>query len=253
MAISNCRILTWNVRGIMSSAGSLSKLLDEYNIDFAFIAEHKLREQHKSFFDSVHNDYHAFTLCDASVTPGARCGKGGVAIMYKKERQFSVSLVDIQLNGRILGIKIDQQQIRPIYAFSVYMPSVNYSYEEYSECFEYLQNLYETFSELGSVLFLGDFNCDINSTVETDIRLKKFLSFLEITDMSTVPLHGQFTFRPTRKTLDYVIMSRDQHTSILRNVAINQDICTVSDHLPIFTSLIAENITFNVEQNSYVA
>lgn len=62
MAASVCRILTWNVRGIMSSAGSLSKLLDIYEIDFAFISEHKLRNEHKVFLDSVHRNYRAITL-----------------------------------------------------------------------------------------------------------------------------------------------------------------------------------------------
>ena len=49
MASTVCRILTWNVRGIMSSAGSLSKLLDDKNIDIAFISEHKLRDS-KTYF-----------------------------------------------------------------------------------------------------------------------------------------------------------------------------------------------------------
>ena len=45
-----CSILTRNVRGIMSSASSLSKLLDSHNIDFAFISEHKLPNEHNTFF-----------------------------------------------------------------------------------------------------------------------------------------------------------------------------------------------------------
>ena len=145
----------------MSSAGSLSKLLDTYEIDFAFISEHKLRKQHDVFLDSVHSNYHAFTLCDSSTVQGARCGKEGVAVMYKKTCQFSVSPLDIQINDRILGVKIDQNDALQIYAFSVYMPSVNYSTEDFKECFAFLQNLYDTFSAYGTVLFLGDFNCDI--------------------------------------------------------------------------------------------
>ena len=157
---------TWNVRGIMSSAGSLSKLLDLHAIDFAFISEHKLRNEHKTFLDSVHNNYRAITLCDTSITPGSRCGKGGVAILYKKECQFSVSHLDIQFNDRILGIKIEQRNSIAIYAFSVYMSSVNYSIEEFHECIDYLENINETFSELGTVVFLGDFNCDMQKKMQ---------------------------------------------------------------------------------------
>ena len=163
MAASVCRILTWNVRGIMSSAGSLSKLLDIHDIDFAFISEHKLRNEHKSFLDSVHSNCRAITVCDTSIPQGTRCGKGGVAIMYKKECQFSVSHLDIQLNDRILGVRIDQRHSRTLYAFSIYMymPSVNYSVDEFHECIDYLENIYETFSEMGTVIFLVDFNCDM--------------------------------------------------------------------------------------------
>ncbi len=46
----NCNILTWNVRGIFSTAGSLSQTLDNLRIDVAFISEHKLKQQHKEFF-----------------------------------------------------------------------------------------------------------------------------------------------------------------------------------------------------------
>ena len=35
-------ILCWNVRGIMSSAYSLSNMLDNQHIDIALITEHKL-------------------------------------------------------------------------------------------------------------------------------------------------------------------------------------------------------------------
>lgn len=41
-ALPNCNFLTWNVRGIFSSAGSLGQTLDDMNIDVAFISEHKL-------------------------------------------------------------------------------------------------------------------------------------------------------------------------------------------------------------------
>ena len=44
--------------------------------------------------------------------------------MYKKACQFSVSPLDIWVNDRILGVKTDRNDALPIYAFSVYIPSV---------------------------------------------------------------------------------------------------------------------------------
>ena len=48
-------IITWNVRGIMSSAASLSQTLDDLNIDIAFITEHKLLPHMKYFMDHTFN------------------------------------------------------------------------------------------------------------------------------------------------------------------------------------------------------
>ena len=81
--------------------------------------------------------------------------------MYKKSCQFTISPLNIQINDKVIGIQIDSKYVKLIYAFSVYLPSVNYSYDDYAECIDQLQVLYDTFSESGEVLFLGDFNCDI--------------------------------------------------------------------------------------------
>ena len=251
MAASICRILTWNVRGIMSSAGSLSKLLDTYNIDFAFISEHKLRKQHDSFLDSVHSNYRALTLCDSETTQGARCGKDGVAIMYKRTCQFSVTPLDIHVNDRILGVKIDCNDALPIYAFSVYMPSVNYPGEDFRDCFALLQILYDTFSAYGTVLFLGDFNCDINKGTYRDERFHVFKSFLDSTCMFPVPLEGSCTFRPTGKILDYILLNNNKRDLIISNTAVDKDICTVSDHLPII-SLLKTDVVATVYPNNLI-
>ena len=42
-------VFIWNVRGVMSSAYTLSKMLDNYNVDIAILSEHKLLPQSKGF------------------------------------------------------------------------------------------------------------------------------------------------------------------------------------------------------------
>ena len=46
-------ILTWNVRGIISSAYCVSKLLDLTDCDFALLCEHKLLPHSLHFMDSI--------------------------------------------------------------------------------------------------------------------------------------------------------------------------------------------------------
>ena len=248
-----CNIFNWNVRGAMSSAGSLSKLLDDFDVDLAFISEHKLREQHKSFLESIHNNYTSICTCNSSVVTGARCGKGGVAVMFRKNCQFSISTLDIPLNDRITGIKICQSKMRPIYAFSVYMPSVNYNVSDYLECFESLQDIHDTFVELGTVMFFGDFNCDTNSPTSNNPRVLKFKSFLAHTNVTLTPLEGDYTFRPTHKILDYVMISHNDSDLVISNKTVENELTTVSDHLPIYTVLQCNLNVHEMPHKNFIA
>ena len=150
-------------------------------------------------------------------TSWCKMWQGRCCNYVQKDCQFSVSPIDIHVNDRILGIKIDCRDTRTIYAFSVYMPFVNYSSDDYKDCLECLQNLNDTFSCYGTVLFLGDFNCDIRQTKCNDDRSKSLSLFLETTQMSACPLEGCYTFRPTNKILDYVIAETYQHELITCN------------------------------------
>jgi len=46
--LNELRLVTWNVRGVMSSAATLSKLLDQHNVDIAFVTMYKLRIQNRN-------------------------------------------------------------------------------------------------------------------------------------------------------------------------------------------------------------
>uniref|UniRef100_A0A8W8LUB3 WSC domain-containing protein n=1 Tax=Magallana gigas TaxID=29159 RepID=A0A8W8LUB3_MAGGI len=64
------RILTWNVRGAMSSTLCLNSLLDNTHCDIAVISGHKLKNQHngKMYLDSIHKDYLSIVKIDENDT-----------------------------------------------------------------------------------------------------------------------------------------------------------------------------------------
>ena len=113
-----------------------------------------------------------------------------------------------------------------------------------------LQNLYNTLSCYGKVLLLNDFNCDIHQTQCNDDRSKSLSLFLETTQMSACPLEGCYTFRPTNKLLDYVIPDTYQHELITCNKIIDEDICVVSNHLPIYTLFKCEVMMYSLPQGT---
>lgn len=102
-------LATWNVMGIMSSAASLDYLLQHYNIDAAFITEHKLFDHMRYFIDSINTQNDNFTTCnmEMDIYGNTRCGKGGVSIIFKKSLNFTIRHLNEICDERILGIEVN--------------------------------------------------------------------------------------------------------------------------------------------------
>ena len=127
--LNKLNIITWNVRGIMSSAASLSQTLDILDIDIALLTEHKLLPHMSYFMDSIHLNYDNHTQCDSSfdVYGSVRCGKAGVSIMYKKKLKFAIGILDEIQDEKICGIEITLKNTSKLYLLCTYMPASNYS------------------------------------------------------------------------------------------------------------------------------
>ena len=108
-------MLAWNVRGIMSSAICLGKLLEESDCDIALMNEHKLLPHNRSVLNSLNSSYTSHTHCE-SVTNSYFCGRGGVAILYKKTLSLNVETLN-DGNERIVGIKVVGLGPKPYFIF----------------------------------------------------------------------------------------------------------------------------------------
>lgn len=100
-------ILSGNVRGMFSSL-CLSSMLDRVKCGIAIISEHKLKPNNASYLDSVHPNYKTYTRTESTDT-STHCshflGKGGIAIMYKKELELSIcKLTDFHIS-RIIWVR----------------------------------------------------------------------------------------------------------------------------------------------------
>ena len=85
-------------------------------------------------------------------------------------------------------------------------------------------------SVTGAVVICGDANADVRSNRDTkhDFRAKIFHSFLDKNDMCYAPMFVyDYTFKPTSKTLDYVILGKWQTDMILENRVISDECCVV--------------------------
>ncbi|CAG2196181.1 PLAT [Mytilus edulis] len=101
-------------------------------------------------------------IADTSVNiETSKCGKGGVAIMYKKTLKFNIKPINCPVSERILGIEIQCNENYSIFVFSVYLPAdsniQNYKYE-----MNIVEDYVSNFSKFGPVI-VADVTCYFES------------------------------------------------------------------------------------------
>lgn len=154
--MSSLSILSWNVRGIMSSTISLCELLNLTNCDVAVICEHKLKCQTIQYLDTIDNNY--LNVHRVSDDCGVNhYGKSGVAILYKRQLSFCIKEVDGIISDRIVGIELKTKSQGSVFIFSVYLPSDS-SITEYRDTLNTINGIYTTYQQYGQIIFAGDFN-----------------------------------------------------------------------------------------------
>ena len=87
---------------------------------------------------------------------------GGVALLWKRTTDdFVTSLENIEFD-RIAGIRCNFDNCDPL---SVYLPSSGSTIDEFKEYLDFLWALYDSLSDKGHVLVLGDYNGDLGDSL----------------------------------------------------------------------------------------
>ncbi|CAG2221397.1 unnamed protein product [Mytilus edulis] len=239
-------LVTWNVRGIMSSSVCLSELFKYTNCDIAVLSEHKLFNHSLQFLNTLDNNYHSLGIADTSVNiETSKCGKGGVAIMYKKTLKFNIKPINCPVSERILGIEIQCNENYSIFVFSVYLPAdsniQNYKYE-----MNIVEDYVSNFSKFGPVIVAGDFNTSCRVTDLGRTNVNKSIVFSDFmlrnniipVNASTLRDASSFTYIPTRTLLDYFLVSEELAGDVISCENIPEGTLSLtSDHLPVFLKL----------------
>ena len=76
-----------------------------------------------------------------------------------------ITPIDSIESDRIVGIKCEFVNCRPLFILAVNLPSANHALEEFKECFDYLWALYDSLSADGFVILLGDFNGNLGNSL----------------------------------------------------------------------------------------
>jgi exonuclease III len=153
------RITSYNCRGAMSSAGYLDELMS--SCDILCVQEHHLYYEHKNFLTTLNVNFSGHVnVCDEN-NPlcSLRLRKGGLAILWNNKINYSITNVSLPVHSdRIMAIRIDSSDSDPIFVINVYLPSTNYTTDQYRECITDWQITLEWLSNEGTVISCGDFN-----------------------------------------------------------------------------------------------
>jgi hypothetical protein len=245
-SMTSLNLLTWNATGIMSSASYLSTALSNRDIDVCGISEHWLYEKDLSFLDCIHRDYTSWAVCDNDlVLPLFRKrAKGGVAILWKRSLDARICTVDTN-DDRIIGVRLTLNTNMYMFLFQVYFPSTNYSLDLYNEYTVKLRDIHAMYSQIGIVVFMGDFNAELHD-VPLGGRSGIFTDMLQDFQMLSVNARS-YCKGPRATCVSYATGSETQIDHILIPVSKEDMITTcevandvalnVSNHRPVWLRL----------------
>ena len=257
------KIISYNCRGAMSSFAYINHLL--IDCDIFCIQEHHLYAQHKQFLKTVHEKFTGEVVVCQENEEGLQIRKGGLAVLWKKNIDNSVSVLDLPITtDRIMGIRIDTTNQRPIFIINVYMPSTSHSIDEYRHVMDLLQVVIDyTFDN--SVLYIcGDFNGQLGPT--WGIRAGPFCNprgavlgeLLKYNNMiSTVadpvckgPVCTYWPdddwHRPSQ--IDHILCNIDKMSLIVRANVYEDHVLNTSDHHPISVIINCSVPRYQVKQ-----
>ncbi|CAG2200520.1 unnamed protein product [Mytilus edulis] len=226
---------------------SLSNRTFRYtNCDIAVLSEHKLFNHSLKFLNTLDTNYHSIGIADTNINiETCKCGKGGVAIMYKKTLKFNIKPINCPVSERLLGIEIQCNENYSIFVFSVYLPAdsnmQNYKYE-----LNIVEDYVNNYAKFGPVIVAGDFNTSCRVTDLERTNVNKSIIFSDfILRNNIVPINASslcdpssFTFIPTRTVLDYFLVSEElaNDVTFCENIP-EGTLSLTSDHLPVFLQL----------------
>ena len=164
MLSTDINIMSWNATGIMSSASYLSNSLKAKQIDICGISEHWLYEKDLVFLDQIDSNYksHAVSVFDLKSPGRRRVGKGGVAILWHRKLDKSVTALSFD-DDKIIGIKFEINPSSYVYFFQIYLPCINHSFDSFQDYIDRLNNILGLYSDKGLVVIMGDVNANILS------------------------------------------------------------------------------------------
>lgn len=263
--IKQISITSMNCRGVIGSCLCVDHLMKSCKI--LCLQEHHLFDDNKHFMSSINGDFEHYTVCASHLADdGRRIRQGGVSILWSKTLEFSVKpLPDIANN--IQAVQVSPSSGTTLFIFNVYLPSANHGYSHFEDSIQTLNDMYQYYSQSGSVIICGDFNCSVSSGVRSlpsdnaDPRRTALLHrimkdnnqvSLVTIDICEGPL---MTYNPynggTGTQIDHILIDHDQVRDHVVHAFVHDDhALNTSDHVPISVIINVSLTAYDIKTRS---
>ena len=232
--------------------------------DLIFIQEHWLQDCQLHLLDNVHKDFTSYgksSMCK-KLSQGLLRGRpfGGVAVLYRKSLCNFITCVEVDDDGRVVVIKIDNGVDCKLLCVGVYLPCDDHSGE-------YRDSIQQIYGFIDSVLcmnsdckgvILGDFNFECCShsfgySALLPLAQDHCLELCHDVSSGSVDYTYAHVSLNQKSLIDHVFIHKDCKR-LISNYVIVEDGTNMSDHLPICFQLqwSVQSGVVNVNKNMNV-
>jgi len=102
-----------------------------------------------------------------------------VTLLWRKDIDDHVSPLMCD-DDRIIGIQYQVSPSNYVFIFQLYFPCINHSIDSFKLYIDKLYDLWYSYCDLGTVIFMGNFDCSIERNGIRDRLLKSFYVILVV-------------------------------------------------------------------------
>ena len=237
---------TFNCRGLKNSIPYLHHLI-EGGADIIAVTEHWLWPYQLQMLEDIHPSYTGFGHSDNRLDEHSDLvrGCGGVGIIWN--RSFRVTPVTSISSDRLCAVKLFVSDTDFITILYVYLPSSDYSFEEFKECVTEMSSAAGALESSGPVILLGDFNTHLSANNDRSELLLQVVQECNLYSVSTSSIANgpSYTFfsGERRTRIDYIFLDASLAHSVAKCYTHGHHCLNLSDHLPISISLRLDALT----------
>ncbi|XP_063539546.1 uncharacterized protein LOC134748704 [Cydia strobilella] len=231
------RFASFNCKNVKRSIDTVKELCRTCHI--VALQETWLSPEDTVFLNTIDEDYCATGTSAMNTGEGMLVGRpyGGVGLLYRKSVFQNVSVVRCD-NARLCAIKIMTNDNQPLLVVSVYMPTdCSDNLGEFTDCLGAVSAIIDECG-IESVYIMGDFNAHPHERFYNELIKHCDEQKWCCMDVDKLGITSDtYTFfsdaHLCRRWLDHFVLSQSAVLSV-RNVYVNNNCVTWSDHFPIF-------------------